>query len=374
MIKDIVLDEVNASKTLLGFSGDLHDSSCPVFDERYPLDARILSAIGSLPAKAAGLQTLLFRGKLFPDHFFELAAGEHDPSLSNEMTLTESEAIFDKWYMQSRGVSSLSDLTPDDSRTYVDNKDIWMLRAYTVNGVCPDGGYLYGDAYEKIMPVKDPTTFLKHMVEGFSASGNDHMAIRRNLGNVPNGVTGFLKDGANARSHSSLMHDLRIAEFGVNKDFPVEIVAQYAALNLFEGYYCQETLGSESAETATIRSSTEQPAYSITLHKAPDSCVAVRMLSTAEGNEPQMYDFSCYAAEIVAIALACDLIIKKTGRDELLPEGFSCYERLLSYAAEQESDRLIEDIRAFCTLQDLNDRPFMLPYAWFSSRQTVCKK
>ena len=359
------LDDCNASGSLIGFEGPFFIGNTPVFDERYPLDARIIRTLADVTPEMSDLKKHLLAGKLFPDHFFDISEGSAANTVPEVMQLEDAEAAFENWFLSSRGVNTKQDLSPSDARSFVDQKDIWMLRAYSVNGVCPNGSYLYDPVYSLIPPISEPDLFLKHIVQGFSKNGNDHMALRRNMGNVPNGITGFLKDGATSRSHSSIMHDLRIVDAVAQRTFPVEIVSRYATMNLFEGLYCKEALPDGSTPSASIYSEDSGPKYALTLYQRDCKDVFERELGATEVGKKYAYDFSCYTAEIVATALACDNFIKTSGRHELLPEGYSCFNELLAHAAAAGVGNLVTDIRAFCAERGLDSTPFMLPYAWF---------
>jgi hypothetical protein len=206
-------------------------------------------------------------------------------------------------------------------RFIADGIDGATFRAATNNGAIVNPDYLLDTTYYRALGDEPEVSltyklgFLKHMMGGHWALGQDHTFLFRNSGEgMAAAQTGVVPDYAAIRPGNFLFHDLKLLEHGPFKDdFPTATLFYYVRKHYLE--QMDLTVLDESQrpdpgkETFDLFFKHGSNRYVAPLGRNEAHVIPFRALKKSESDE-QYYEYGeeCYIAELVDIALQLDMI------------------------------------------------------------------
>lgn len=216
-------------------------------------------------------------------------------------------------------------------RAIVDGIDGTLFRIATNSGVIVDPGYLNDDTYyadlenEAEVTLDHKIGFLRHMMGGHWALGQDHTFVYKNSKpGMAAAQTGVIPDYAAIRPGNFIYHDLKLLEHGPFKEgFPTRILYTY-----LRHHYLRKmdlTVLDDNRETKPGQTDVELAfehdgvRFVVPLERTPEHVIPFRALKK-NYVDPNYYEYGeeCYMAELVDMALQLDLIEAKKGNGKTL--------------------------------------------------------
>jgi len=215
-------------------------------------------------------------------------------------------------------------------RLPVDCVDGNVFGSYSNTGTIVDPGYLFSERYDQLLeePVIDPDGVWQtvlHMMGGTYTFGHDHTYLYRNrFENIPNSYIGTPPDYGVIRPGNFVFHDLKYVEnSSIRDNYPLDHFLEYALSHYIDqmDMHTPERLD-ELPEGEDVNSfiytrreegeGVATPMQRIETHVIPFRALKKDLYSS----EYYEYGEECYLAELVDIALECDLIAAKAGQQK----------------------------------------------------------
>jgi hypothetical protein len=224
----------------------------------------------------------------------------------------------------------LQDARINRKRFIADGIDATLFRFAINNGTIVNPSYLHDPTHyqaledEPEVTFEEKLSFLRHMMAGHWALGQDHTFIYRNHGErMAAAQTGVKPDYAAIRPGNFIYHDLKLLEHGPHtEDFPLDALFEYARHHYLRQMDLvvldedrQITPGTDTLNTFFTH---QDQRYIIPLTHTPDHVIPFRALKKSpESSQYYEYDEECYMAELVDIALQLEKIENKRGTFEV---------------------------------------------------------